>query len=82
MVKPILDRVFVKPLEQKQGALIMPEDNEVKFGEIIAIGEDVKSVEVGQKIFYFKWDDLPVFDKGFVVIRERCVLGVIEDDGK
>ena len=82
MVKPILDRVFVKPLEQKQGALIMPEDTEVKYGEIIAVGEDVKTVTVGQKVFYFKWDDLPVFDKDFVVIRERCILGVIEDDGK
>ena len=81
VMKPILDRVLIKPEDRKQGAIIVLEDDaEVKAGTIVAVGEDVKSVKPGEKVCYFKWDDLPTPDKEFVVVREKCILGIYEDE--
>lgn len=80
MVKPILDRIFVEVEEQKQGAIItLEDDNEVKVGKVISKGCDVRNVKVGDRVIFFKWDDLPTPDKNITVIREKFVLGILED---
>lgn len=80
-MKPILDRVLIRPEEKKQGAIIVLEDDaEVKAGTIMAVGEEVKSVRPGEKVCYFKWDDLPTPDSDMVVVREKCILGIYEDE--
>lgn len=80
MVRPILDRIFVEVEEPKQGAIItLEDDSEVKIGKVVAKGCDVRNVRVGDKVLFFKWDDLPTPDKKITVIREKFVLGICED---
>lgn len=79
MVKPILDRIFIEEVK-KQSSIITLEDNEeAKIGKVVAKGCDVRNVKVGDVVIYFKWDDLPTPDENIKVIREKYVLGVLED---
>ena len=45
-----------------------------------SIGEDVKSVKVGDKVLFHIWDELPTYDPDVVVVRENSLLGVFEDE--
>ena len=79
MQKAIMDRVFIKPDEKKQGLIIIQDNDETKTGVVVSIGDEVKSVKVGDRVIFFKWDDLPALD-GLIAVRENSLLGVIEDE--
>ena len=74
-----MDRVFIKPDEKKQGLIIIQDNDETKTGVVVSIGDEVKSVKVGDRVIFFKWDDLPALD-GLIAVRENSLLGVIEDE--
>lgn len=75
-----MDRVFIKPDEKKQGAIIIiNDDDESKSGIVLSVGEQVTSVKEGDHVVYFKWDDLPALD-GIVAVRENSLLGIITDE--
>ena len=92
-IKPLADRVVVKPLEeaeQKKGSIIIPDTAKEKpqQGEIVAVGpgkltEDGKRVElevkVGDKVLYGKYSGTEVTIEGedYLILRESDVLAVI-----
>lgn len=78
MQKAIMDRIFVKPDEDKQSAIIMKTKSKTKTGIVQSVGDEVKSVKVGDHIIFYEWD-LEALD-GLVAIREKWVLGVLIDD--
>jgi chaperonin GroES len=92
-VKPLADRVVVKPLEdaeQMRGGLYIPDTAKEKpqQGEIVAVGpgkvgDDGKRVQpelkVGDKVLYGKYSGTEVsLDGGqYLILRESDVLAVI-----
>ena len=85
MVKAIMDRVFIRLEEKKkktEGGIILTDDAEEErnIGIVESIGEKVKSVKVGDKVLFHKFDDLPTYDPNVVVVREYSLLGILNDE--
>ena len=92
-VKPLADRVVVKPLEdaeQMRGGLYIPDTAKQKpqQGEIVAVGqgkvsEDGKRIDmelkVGDKVLYGKYSgtEVTLEDSQYLILREADVLAVI-----
>jgi chaperonin GroES len=92
-VKPLADRVVVKPLEeaeQMRGGLYIPDTAKEKpqQGEVVAAGpgrltEEGKRVEpelkVGDKVLYGKYSgtEVTLEDAQYLILRESDVLAVI-----
>ena len=91
-VKPLADRVVVKPLEeseQMRGGLYIPDTAKEKpqQGEVVAVGagrhEDGSRVEmelkVGDKVLYGKYSgtEVTIEDQQYLILRESDVLAVI-----
>jgi chaperonin GroES len=92
-VKPLADRVVVKPLEeaeQKRGSIIIPDTAKEKpqKGEVIAIGPGAvaddgsrKPMEVkkGDKVLYGKYSGTEVSIDGaeYLILRESDILAII-----
>jgi hypothetical protein len=81
MQQAIMDRVFIKPDEKPQGAIIMTEEEKTstKTGIVQSVGERVKSVKVGDHVIFYDWQTLPALD-GLVAATEGYLLGVLEDE--
>ena len=84
MVKAIMDRVFIR-LEKEEttkGGIFIADtvENPRTIGIVESIGEDVKSVKIGDKVLFHCFDELPTYDPDVVVVRERSLLGVFEDE--
>jgi len=49
-------------------------------GIVVAIGEEVRKIKIGQKIFWnkFAYQEIKAGDKLYMMVRENDVLGVIE----
>jgi len=92
-VKPLGDRVVVRPLEEEEqmrGGLYIPDTAKEKplQGEIVATGpgrfekgERVPmEVKVGQKVLYAKYagTDVRLGDDELLIIKESDVLAVFE----
>lgn len=79
-----MDRVFIRleKHETTKGGIIIAEtvDNPRTIGIVESVGEEVKSVKVGDKVLFHVFDELPTYDPDVVVVRERSILGVFEDD--
>lgn len=55
-LKPLSNEVQIKIDEAKAGVLNMEStQTAVEFGEIVALGENVKGLKVGQKIAFKAW---------------------------
>lgn len=83
MVKAIMDRVFIrldKKEKQTEGGIILTDnhDKEKTIGVVESVGEEVKSVKVGDRVLFHVFDELPTYDPDVVVVRERSLLGVFE----
>ena len=92
-VKPLNDRVVVKPLEdaeQMRGGLYIPDTAKEKpqQGEIVAVGagkvtEEGKRVElevkVGDKVLYGKYSgtEVTLDNEQYLILREADVLAII-----
>jgi chaperonin GroES len=92
-VKPLADRVVVKPLEeaeQMRGGLYIPDTAKEKpsQGEIVAVGpgkvsDDGKrvapEVKVGDRVLYGKYSGTDVTLDGveYLILRESDVLAII-----
>jgi chaperonin GroES len=91
-VKPLADRVVVKPLEeaeQMRGGLYIPDTAKEKpqHGEIVAVGpgrfEDGKRIDmelkVGDKVLYGKYSgtEVTLEDQQYLILRESDVLAVV-----
>lgn len=85
MIRAVTDRVFIKlPPEREttDGGIIIPHDgpNERTVGEVVSVGEKVKSVKKGDRVLFHIFDDLPGPEKDIVVVRENSILGVFENE--
>ena len=92
-VKPLADRVVVKPLdeaEQMRGGLYIPDTAKEKpsQGEIVAVGPGKLSdegerleldVEVGDKVLYGKYSgtDVTLDGEEYLILRESDILAII-----
>ncbi|MEZ5357670.1 MAG: co-chaperone GroES [Candidatus Zixiibacteriota bacterium] len=93
-VKPLADRVLVKPIEAqevKKGGIIIPDTAKEKpmQGEIIACGDGMKTedgklipmtVKKGDKVLYGKYSgtEISVNDENLLIMRESDVLAIVE----
>ncbi len=92
-VKPLADRVVVKPLDediQEIGGIIIPDTAKEKpqQGEVVAVGPGAladdgsrKPMEVnaGDKILYGKWtgSEVRIDVDDFLIMRESDILAII-----
>lgn len=93
-VKPLGDRVLVKPLEeaeQMKGGIIIPDTAKEKpqRGEIVAVGSGktddsgnkiALSVKAGDKVLYGKYagTEIRLDDKEYLIMPEGDILAVLE----
>jgi len=93
-VRPLGDRVLVKPLEveeKKKGGIIIPDTAKEKpqEGKVIAVGkgkitEEGKTlpldVKVGDRILFGKYsgNEIKIDDEDYLIVREEDILGIIE----
>ncbi len=93
-IKPLGDRVVIKPLEAKEqtkGGILIPDTAKEKPQEatVIAVGEGKKmddgkkiplSLKAGDKVLYGKYSGTEITLDGdeVIIIREEDVLGIIE----
>jgi chaperonin GroES len=92
-IKPLADRVLVKPLEEEmveRGGIIIPDTAKEKpqQGEVIAVGSGKASdsgdkmemeVKKGDKILYGKYSGTEVTIDGveYLIMRESDILAII-----
>jgi len=92
-IKPLADRVVVKPLEtdeKKQGTIIIPDTVKEKpmHGEVVAVGPGKISdggqkvameVKKGDKVLYGKYSgtEVTVDGKEYLIVRESDILAIL-----
>lgn len=83
MLKPIKDRLLVlrddHEKETASGIILPKEEMPTGTGIIMAIGPEVKTLEVGQKVLFKKLDghDFKLDGKEHVILKEFNILGVM-----
>ena len=93
-VRPLGDRVLVKPLEveeKKKGGIIIPDTAKEKpqEGKVIAVGkgkitEEGKilplDVKVGDRILFGKYsgNEIKIDDEDYLIVKEEDILGIID----
>ncbi len=93
-IKPMNDRILVKPLEQQEekiGGIIIPDTAKEKpqEGEVIAVGtgrimengqRQPMTVAVGNKILYGKYSgtEIKYQNADYLIMREDDVLAIID----
>lgn len=92
-IKPLSDRVVVKPLEEaevKKGSIIIPDTAKERpmQGEIIEAGpgrvEDGKAVPMevkkGDKVLYGKYSgtEITIDDVEYLIMRESDILAIVK----
>ena len=83
-LQTIMDRVLVRLDEDKaqtSGGVLLTDNTDKKrtTGVVKSIGEQVKSVKVGDRVLFHVFDELPTLDNDLVVVRERSLLGIFSD---
>jgi len=93
-IKPLGDRVLIKPSEEKEktkGGIVLPDTAKEKpqEGKIVAVGEGRKTedgktipltLKVGDKVLYGKYSgtEITIDGEEYLIMREEDVLAVIE----
>ena len=79
MYKAIMDRIIVCLNECPQTNVITPENRTRNRGKVIDVGERVHGVHKGDEIIFHVFDEMPLPKKDWVVVREKSVLGIIDN---
>lgn len=88
MIEPFADYILISPTkdEERIGGIAIPDQLKEKptLGAVIAVGQDVKRVTAGDKIFYKKYsstevkedvlEDKKVTSYTYLLIKEEDVL--------
>ncbi len=81
MIKPFGDRILVKPVEKAQ-VLVSDDGVLSEYGDVIAIGEDVKKIKVGDRVGFsvFGIEKLVIDEQKYYFLQEspEFLLCVIE----
>lgn len=94
MIRPLGDRVVVKPLpmeERTKGGIVLPDTAKEKpqKGEVVAVGpgrllDNGQRVAIdlkpGDRVLYSKYagNEVKLDDEEYLILRESDILGVIE----
>jgi len=94
-LKPLADRLVVKPLEEEEvtpSGIVLPETAKEKpqKGEVLAVGPGARDddgkriamdVSVGDKVLFAKYGgtEIKVDGDKLLILRESDVLAIIED---
>ena len=85
-LQTIMDRVLIRLEDEEvtnQRNIILTDDAKSKVkknvGIVESIGEQVHSVKIGDKVFFHAFSELPALENGVVVVRERSLLGVLDN---
>ena len=78
MIIPFGKNLLIKPVEQAQ-ILVNQKTSMCEYGEVLAIGEDVERIKVGDKIAYTIWGVKSVEienEKQYIIAEDdRFILG-------
>ena len=93
MIKPLGDRVLIKPSEEKErtkGGIVIPDTAKEKphEGKVIAVGEGKKNddgklipliLKVGDKVLYGKYSgtEITVNEEDYLIMREDDVVAIL-----
>lgn len=86
-IKPLKDRVLIKPKETEQkteGGIYLPDtakDDKVHEGEVIAVGESKEvQLKVGQKVLFegFSGTELKMGGTKYLLLDVKDVLAIVE----
>lgn len=85
--KPLFDRVLVErepEMTETPGGILIPDTSQERpmYGTAILIGFDVKNVKKGDKVLCRKFAgfDIKLNEVDYLIIVEKDILGVLEDD--
>lgn len=83
-IKPLADRVLVKTEkaeEKTASGLFIPQTSQEKtqFAEVVAVGSEVSTVKVGDKVLHDKFagTTVKVADDEYLILSVKDVLAVI-----
>ncbi len=84
-VQPLGMRVLVRPIEQEAktaSGLILPDSAKEKpqIGEVVAVGDEVEMVKVGQKILFPKYTGTEIKLDGVdhIIMEDGDLLAVVD----
>lgn len=90
-IKPLFDRVVVKPIQEKRekiGNIILPETTKKpEISEVVALGTgklDGKEIEfevaIGDKVIFNKYsgNEFILDQEAYTIIKEKDILAIIE----
>ncbi len=83
-IEPLFSRIIAKRVEvDKIGSIYVPETaNSMKAteGEVMAIGDEVSAVKVGDKIFWGKYSGAEIErnKQKYIIMCEDDILGIIK----
>lgn len=85
MIRPLADRVFVKPIRQTETAsgLALVSSEADTTGEVVAVGEGVASVKVGDVVLLAPMSGLEARinydrDESYIILSDSEILAVFE----
>lgn len=81
-IKPFGNRILVKPVVKAQ-VLVSDDGTLSEYGEVIAIGKDVKEIKIGEKVGFsvFGVEKLVIEEEKYYFLQESAdfLLATIED---
>ena len=84
-VKPIYDRIVVKPLDSASttpSGIIIPEQARTApiMGTVLAVGDGVKELKVDDMVIYGKYEGKTIKfkDEKYLILLESHVLAILE----
>ncbi len=92
-IKPLFDKVVVKPLEKdkesKGGILLaVKDDDKTQFAKVVEIGEgnlpdgtkQEMKIKIGDKVLYAKYSgtEITLDAEKFLIIRQSDILAIVE----
>jgi len=83
-IKPLSDKVVAEQLEAEiktASGIYLPDkaQEKPKLARVVAIGEKVKQVKVGDQIIYEEYSgtNVKLDGKEYVIVKEEKVLGIV-----
>lgn len=85
MLKPLSNNLVIKGTELKsQSGIVIPESAQLgrpATGEVIAVGEKVKGVKVGDKVLVkgYMVDDVEIDKKKYMICQDDAIIGIVQE---
>jgi len=84
-IKPLADKVVAEQLEAEiktASGIYLPDkaQEKPKLARVVAVGEKVKQVKVGDQIIYEEYSgtNVKLEGKEYVIVKEEKVLGIVK----